>query len=153
MHHSDVAGTESGESREPCRDVQFAMNNLCSPTMKPPAHVPSTKSLADQHTRYHVKKQAPMPPRDDSRKRRLDFDDVATKSGRTTGPYAKSLKQNDSFRKDMYLVFVKNALKERVRVSTTLLFNTCVADYRRNARTTLGKSSAVSRTRWPVQPR
>lgn len=92
------------------------MNNLCSPTMKPP------KSLADQHARYHVKKQAPMTPRDESRKRRLDLDDAAIKSGRTGSPYAKSLKQNDSFRKDMYLVFVKNALKERVRVSLTLLF-------------------------------
>ncbi|KAG8689327.1 hypothetical protein FRC11_003127 [Ceratobasidium sp. 423] len=86
--------------------------------MKPPAHVPSTKALADQHTRYHLK-QAPMLSREssESRKRRLDLDDVVTKSARIrpVAPHSKSLKRDDSFRKDMYLTFVKNALKERLR--------------------------------------
>ncbi|KAJ1309013.1 hypothetical protein OPQ81_004695 [Rhizoctonia solani] len=86
--------------------------------MKPPAHVPSTKALADQHTRYHLK-QAPMLSREnsESRKRRLDLDDVASKSSRirSVAPHSKSLKRDDSFRKDMYLVFVKNAIKERLR--------------------------------------
>ncbi|CAE6522773.1 unnamed protein product [Rhizoctonia solani] len=86
--------------------------------MKPPAHVPSTKALADQHTRYHLK-QAPMLSREssESRKRRLDLDDVAIKSARIrpVAPHSKSLKRDDSFRKDMYLTFVKNALKERLR--------------------------------------
>ncbi|KAH7343429.1 RNA polymerase I-specific transcription initiation factor RRN3 [Rhizoctonia solani] len=86
--------------------------------MKPPAHVPSTKALADQHTRYHLK-QAPMLSREssESRKRRLDLDDVATKSSRirSVAPHSKNLKRDDSFRKDMYLTFVRNALKERLR--------------------------------------
>ncbi|CAE6513453.1 unnamed protein product [Rhizoctonia solani] len=86
--------------------------------MKPPAHVPSTKALADQHTRYHLK-QAPMIPREssESRKRRLDLDDVVTKSSRIrpVAPHSRNLKRDDSFRKDMYLTFVKNALKERLK--------------------------------------
>ncbi|CAE7233456.1 unnamed protein product [Rhizoctonia solani] len=86
--------------------------------MKPPAHVPSTKALADQHTRYHLK-QAPMISKEssESRKRRLDLDDVATKSSRIrpVAPHStRSLKRDDSFRKDMYLTFVRNALKERL---------------------------------------
>ncbi|KEP55322.1 RNA polymerase I-specific transcription initiation factor RRN3 [Rhizoctonia solani 123E] len=86
--------------------------------MKPPAHVPSTKALADQHARYHLK-QAPMLSREssESRKRRLDLDDVATKSSRIrpVAPQSRSLKRDDSFRKDMYLTFVRNALKERLK--------------------------------------
>ncbi|KAG8739372.1 hypothetical protein FRC10_005691 [Ceratobasidium sp. 414] len=94
------------------------MNNLClssASTMKPPAHVASTKLLADQHTRYHLK-QMPVISREpsESRKRRLELDDVP-KSGRPIAPYTKSPKRDDSFRKDMYLVFVRNALKERLK--------------------------------------
>ncbi|KAF8681643.1 RNA polymerase I-specific transcription initiation factor RRN3 [Rhizoctonia solani] len=76
--------------------------------MKPPAHVPSTKVLADQHTRYHLK-QVPMLLREnsESRKRRLDPEDVTTKSSRirSVAPPPKSLKRDDLFRKDMYLTF------------------------------------------------
>ncbi|KAG9126040.1 hypothetical protein FRC07_005159 [Ceratobasidium sp. 392] len=83
--------------------------------MKPPAHVPSTKLLADQHTRYHLK-QMPAISREasESRKRRLELDDVS-KSGRPIAPHTKSLKRDESFRKDMYLAFVRNALKERLK--------------------------------------
>ncbi|KAG9104258.1 hypothetical protein FRC06_004006 [Ceratobasidium sp. 370] len=83
--------------------------------MKPPAHVASTKLLADQQTRYHLK-QMPVMSREPSecRKRRLELDDVS-KSGRPAAPHTKSLKRDESFRKDMYLAFVRNALKERLK--------------------------------------
>ncbi|QRV72898.1 RNA polymerase I-specific transcription-initiation factor [Ceratobasidium sp. AG-Ba] len=94
------------------------MNNLSpdlDPAMKPPAHVASTKLLADHHTRYHLK-QMPIVSREssESRKRRLELDEPA-KPGRPVAPHTKSLKRDESFRKDMYLVFVKNALKERLK--------------------------------------
>jgi hypothetical protein len=111
--------------------------------MKPPAHVPSTKALADQHTRYHLK-QAPMISREpsESRKRRLDFDDAGAKSGRPVAPHSKSLKRDDSFRKDMYLTFVKNALKERTRVS--YLFLICMCATYASAQLGSGKLGALS---------
>jgi hypothetical protein len=95
--------------------------------MKPPAHVASTKVLAEQHTRYHLKQMPVTAP--ESRKRRLDLDDIS-KSGRPAAPHSKSQKRDESFRKDMYLVFVRNALKERVKVRLTLLFPTCATHSR-----------------------
>ncbi|KAF8605334.1 RNA polymerase I-specific transcription initiation factor RRN3 [Ceratobasidium sp. AG-I] len=90
-----------------------------------------------------------MTPRDDSRKRRLDLDDVSTKSGRTGSPYVKSLKQNDSFRKDMYLVFVKNALKERIR-GNSAPFQELVGQFNPTKLVESGGSSASQLRSWIV---